>query len=555
MRELLSNSRVLCGLFMGGLSLAAIQAHAADACQGIATLTLPDTRVVTTQSMPAGSYTPADSKVAFKNLPAFCRVVLSVSPVPGSAIGVELWLPAEHWNGRYQQVGTHRFGGIYHHDEMAPQLRRGFAVAATDNGHASKSSADVSWAFGAHEKLVDYAWRAVHETADKSKQVIRAFYGRPQDYAYFNGCSTGGRDGLKSAQMFPRDFNGILIGGSAAYYTHAVTQTIFASLNLERSGLVNEAGRAALQLAQRSAVAACDAADGVKDGVIRDPRQCHWDAFSLVCKAGQDPATCLTPEQAAAIKVNAAPMVDPVTHQWLFGGLEPSSEPDQLKYGYSKPANGSGIGGYQVAFNDPKWTAASFDLHRDLPVFDQKMGFINAIDPDLSGFEAAGGKLMQWHAWGDGAFTPRWAVRYYEQVAERMGGLSKVQRFYRLYMMSGAGHCPKDDNGPGAAVIGGEGQTAASPDAAHDAVLALEAWVEKGAVPERLIASRYKAKAGGSKDEVGQGAARQIEMQRPVCSYPAVTRYKGRGDTNDAANFYCAAASLNTAAKASTLSP
>lgn len=447
--------------------------------------------------------------------------------MPGSAIGIELWLPEGSWNGRYQQVGTHRFGGIFHWDEMAPQLRRGFATGATDNGHRSKTTADIDWALGAPVRIEDYGWRAVHELASKAKRLIAAYYGRPQRYAYFNGCSTGGREGLKSAQMFPGDFDGILAGGAAAYFTRAVTRTLQASLVLRSANLQGDAGAAALRLAQQSATAACDTLDGVKDGVISDPRRCRWDPHTIVCKTGRDPATCLSAVQATAIKVNMAPLRDPVSGAWLAGGLEPGSEPDQIKYGYHQAL--SSMGGYQISLNDPAWDGTQFDLHRDLPILERTMGSVNAIDPDLSSFKAGGGKLIQWHTWGDGAFTPGWTVRYYDDVVGKMQGLDNVQSFYRLFMMGGAGHCPGDGNGPGAAVIGGEGQTVTSHDPEHDAISALQAWVEKGIAPQQFVATKYN----------GNDPAKGIQMQRPVCPYPSTATYKGKGDSNDSASFSC----------------
>jgi feruloyl esterase len=528
-----------------GLLLFAQPAAAAN-CEALASAAFPNTTVTAAQIVPAGTYTPPGQTTSYTALPEFCRVTATISPVPGSKIGIEEWLPTQNWNGRYQQVGNHGLAGIIHYEELAPQLRMGFATAATDMGHTvdATSSFGVNWYFsGGPETLVDFAWRSVHELSIIGKLLIHQFYGTSARYAYFNGCSDGGREGFKSAQMFPEDFDGILSGGAANYYTRANAEQLFVSVELKQGGIQGTTGAATMTLSQNAATAQCDSKDGVTDGLIRDPRTCHWSPWSLICSAGQDSSTCFTPNQAAALAANIAPMRDPVTLAWLFSGMSRGSEFDQIRFGYENGLAPYGVADFQIAHQDPNWDGSTFNLHTDVPLLDQTFGIANAINPDMRPFKNLGGKIIEWHGWDDAAFTPGFTAAFYGEVVNKTGGkdgqadfkavrhasdhdLAETQDFFRLFMMPGVGHC---GGGPGPADIGAEGQTALQHDAQHDAVIALEDWVERGQPPKKFIATKF------TNDDPTQG----IAMQRPICPYPAEAVYKGSGDTNDASSFVC----------------
>ena len=499
---------------------------ASNECSALKSLAIPNTTILSAQQIPAGSYTPPGSKVAFDDLPAFCRLTANVTPVPGSSIGIEIWLPSNTWNGRYQQVGTHGLGGVFYWSEMAPQLRRGFATGATDTGH-SASEGPSAWAIGAPERIKDFAYRAVHELADKAKIALKAYYGKPQEFAYFNGCSKGGGDAMKSAQMYPYDFNGIIAGGAAAHVTHGSTAQLIQTLNLKNAGIQGPRGIEILKLAQRSAIAACDALDGVTDGIISNPSRCNWSASSLICKPGQDPATCITSEQSAALTANVAEVVDPASGGAFFPGQSRGAEHDQTKFGWTKGLSFAGLAVYQMGLGDANWDGSTFDFRRDSPIVDKVLQSVNAIDPDLSAFKKAGGKLIQWHSWDDSQFQPLFQIHYYEQVAALMDGIQNVEDFYRLFMVPAQGHC--SGSGVGPSNIGGEGQIAVSNDAQHDVVTALQTWVEQGKAPNQLIATRFANKDG----------RQEIDMQRPICRYPLEAVYKGSGNPNAASSFYC----------------
>ena len=298
-------------------------------------------------------------------------------------------------------------------------------------------------------------------------------------------------------------------------------------MNLRNAGIQGASGAAILNLAQQSAIAACDALDGVTDGMIANPSRCNWNPATLICQPGQNPATCITPVQAAALTANVSTVTDPVTGAWFFPGLSRGSEHDLLRFNANNAVTSYGLSLYQIALNDPNWDASTFNLHRDSAILDQKLAAINAIDPNLAPFKKAGGKLIQWHSWDDSQFMPLWQTQYYEQVASAMGGVEGTEDFYRLFMMPAQGHCA--GNGVGPSNIGAENQLAVSSDADHDIVTALESWVVQGIAPKQLIATRFK----------NNDAALGVDMQRPLCPYPLEAVYKGAGDTNVAANFYC----------------
>jgi hypothetical protein len=350
-----------------------------------------------------------------------------------------------------------------------------------------------------------------------------------QKYVYYDGCSNGGREGMMEAQMFPQDFNGIIIGGVAQWWTHAATEQLFASINLQNAGIQGSTGTTLLNLTQSAATASCDALDGVVDGLITDPRRCHWDPNSLICQPGQN-TNCLTPAQAAAIKANIQAMQDPNTGTWLYSGESRGSEFDQLRFSANVGYAAFGVANYELAHQNLNWNPATFNMDTDLPVLDNALGIYNALNPNLQPFEQAGGRLIEWHEWDDYAFTPEGIIKYYGQVIDQtgQGDLNAVQSFYRLFMLPGVGHCTgTTDIGPDN--IGAENQTAVSPDPQHDIVSALEAWVEQGVAPANLIATKF----------VNNDPTQAIQMQRPVCPYPQQAIYSGSGNTNVASNFYC----------------
>jgi feruloyl esterase len=490
----------------------------AQTCESLASLKLPHTTI-----------SSAATVAAANNIPAHCAVKGAAHPTSDSNIQFELWLPAQGWNGKYEQVGNGGWAGNIPVAAMAEPLRRGFATAGTDDGH---TGATAEWAMGHPEKLIDFGWRAVHETRLQSGAIIQAFYGRDTARNYFVGCSDGGREALMEAQRFADDFDGIVAGAPAYNWTHLTTGHLWA----ERALLDDPAGTipvAKLPAIQKAALDKCDMLDGVKDGLIEDPRACHFDPAVIQCK-GADGPECLTAPQVGALRKIYSGPKNPRTGQQIFPGYAPGVESlpetwtawivpggprSPAQFGFANTSYG------QAIFEDPNWNFRKFDFDADIAYGDQKAGpALNSTSPDLRSFRARGGKLIHYHGWGDAAVSPQGSIDYYELVRSfmtkymdaRSDHSKPVEDFYRLYMVPGMGHC----RGGNGANNFGNGATVAADDPERDLVAALDRWVEKGVAPDHFI---------------GTGKS----LTRPLCVYPKTAHYKGSGDTNDAANFSC----------------
>jgi hypothetical protein len=505
-------------------------ARGAD-CDSLVKLKLASTSITSAATVAAGTFAPpSGNSGAFPSLPDFCRVRGVIKPSADSHIEFEVWMPSTGWNGRYQGVGNGGFAGSISYGPMAAALAAGYAVSATDTGHQAGGT-DATWAMGHYEKILDYGYRAIHETAEKSKSVIRAMYGSDPKYSFFNGCSNGGRQALLEAQRYPADYDGILAGAPANYFTHHFAGFLWNMRALENvdfpSGKVNAI--------EAAAIAACDLNDGVKDGVIDDPSKCKFDPAVLHC-LGQEDNTCLTDAQIAALKkIYEGPHTSSGVS--IFPGYEPGGESGGpgwgawiLGYGSNMPsvqsAFGKGFFGAMV-YQDPAWDYRKFSFDDDMAFVDDKAArIVDATNPNLKAFKDRGGKLIIYHGWSDSAIAPRNAIHYYESVVAKMGPAASND-FVQLYMVPGMQHCA---GGPGPSVFGAD--VGSKLDREHNIARALEEWVEKGAAPTRIIAAKYKTE--------GRPASGVLRT-RPLCPYPQVARYKGSGSTDDAANFTCAA--------------
>ena len=488
---------------------AAARASTPASCESLAALALPDTKVTKVERVEAGAFVAPPLppgppiSVDYSTLPAFCRVSATAAPTPDSAIKFEVWLPVEGWNGKFVAVGNGGFSGLIFYFDMAEPLRRGYAVAGSDTGHEG-DLADASFAVGHPEKLVDFAWRAVHETTVKSKAIVTALYSKPARRSYWLGCSTGGRQGLKEAQRFPDDFDGISAGAPANNWVPlmAYGAKVQQLVTDPKGGLAPPQ----LTLLTEAAIAACDARDGVTDRVVEDPRSCTFDPGTLACAAGKS-SGCLTPSQVATARSLYAGVVNPRTGEKIFPGPAPGGE---LQWAAYAP------GVFPIAANywrdqvtgDPNWTPAMLDLDKDLArARSLDTAEVTATDPNLSAFVARRGKLLLWHGWTDGLIPAQNTIDYYESVLATTGA-EQVKDSVRLFMAPGVDHCS-----------GGEGTFMI------DALGAIDTWVESGKAPEQLVASRPLA----------AGARRT----RPLCPYPQIARYRGQGSTDDASNFAC----------------
>tara|TARA_B100001123_G_scaffold431930_1_gene554119 strand:- start:10035 stop:11660 length:1626 start_codon:yes stop_codon:yes gene_type:complete len=497
--------------------------HAASmACANIADLALPDTTITLAEPIPNGPFTPPGTSRSL-TLPAFCRVSATTDP----AINFEVWLPLDRWNGKFHTSGNGGMAGVISYGAMASALGRGYAAASTDTGHVrpSTSGFDASWALDRPDLIEDFGHRSIHVTAVNGKSITKAFYGQAPNYAYYVGCSKGGQQGMMEAQRYPDDFDGLVVGNPAhawtRFYSSAHLWYALATLENPESYIPPEKA----VFLGNAVTASCDAIDGVKDGVLDDPRKCNFDPRTLTCKPGQDETTCLTPTQVQAVEdIWTGPKN--TAGELLYPGLVPGGEADPSGWARwvtgSKPYSGThyraaeGFMRYMV-FDDPEWNFRSWNYERDLPIAIAKTSAaLDAEDPDLRPLRDRGGKLLAYHGWSDADISPLGTIDYYEEVMavvgepgqERTEALEATGEFFRLFMVPGMGHCR---GGPG-------------PDQ-FDALSALEQWVEQGIAPEQMVASKL---------ENGE-----VVRSRPLCPYPQVAEWNGVGSTNEASSFTC----------------
>ena len=480
-------------------------------CETLVKLTLENASVTLAEVVPAGAFkaptggNPAQNASRFAALPAFCRVAATLKPTTDSDIKIEVWMPASGWNGKFEAVGNGGWAGTISYPALAQALARGYATTSTDTGHSTPGG---SFALGHPEKLTDYAYRSEHEMTVKAKAIVNAFYGNAPTRSYFNGCSTGGRQALTEAWRYPDDFDGIIAGAAANPKTHLDTWRIWMGLETLKDP-ETRIPKEKYPAIHQAVLNACDALDGLKDGLISDPTACHFDPQVMACKEGDGPG-CLTPKQVQSVRTILGPAKSPSTGAEIFPGYQPGTE---LAWGLL-------IGGpdpYETAldqfrymvFNDPKWDWRTFDVDRDLAKADQILhGLLTAIDPkSISPFFKRGGKLLTYQGWSDQDISPLASVNFYKSMKGAVGDAT-VSSSMRLFMVPGMGHCG-----------GGEGPNT------FDMMVPLEQWVEKGQAPTRIEASH-------STNGI-------VDRTRPLCPYPQVARYKGTGSIDEAANFTC----------------
>jgi feruloyl esterase len=474
------------------------------ACADLASLRIPDV-TITSSAIVEGGFSPAPSARAL-SVPAFCRVVAVATPTSDSRIGVEVWIPVSGWNGKLLGTANGGFAGSIPYPAMVAALTRGYAAVGTDTGHLGDQ---MDFGDGHPEKIVDWGYRSIHVMTTLAKLIVRDHRGRFPDRAYFEGCSTGGQQGLSEAQRFPDDYDGIVAGDPGHNRIRLILGFLGGWLATHTDDGRPILTPAALAVATRGAVAACDAADGLKDGLISDPRACGFDPATLVCRSGQ-PDGCLTPDQAAAINKVYAGVRNTRTGQLLFPGWPRGSEQGWTTYIVS-PREPMRLGLFRsFAFHDPHWDWRTFDWDRDVAYLDQQLPYLDATSRDLRAFKSRGGKLIMYTGLADPVVPPQDTFNYYEDVAKQLGGFQAASTFFRFFPVPGMGHCG-----------GGAGPST------FDALAALEQWVEHGIAPDSIEASHV--------------IAGNVDRTRPLCPYPKVARYKGVGSIDDAANFACAA--------------
>lgn len=506
----------------------------ADSCSQLAnTFHRPNTTITTVQSVAAGTFvTPTTPPTSLTGLPQFCRVAGFSTPTNDSHISFEVWIPETGWNSKFLFAACGGFCGSISYFEMAEPLRRGYAVAATDQGHVAAVNTDANWANGHPQKVIDYGYRADKETTDIAKELIAAYEQRGIARSYFLGCSGGGREALMEAQRYPDDFDGIIVGSPANYWTHLFTAFVWdqQALYATKAGDLSQAD---LNVLSGAVLAQCVGRDGglATDKFLNNPPACHFDPSKLLCN-GKNGAACLSQDKITAIEkiFSGPPGIFPgfalggdeanLAANWpafMTGGTNPAVSYQAL-YGNGYFEN--------MVFPNTGWTPETFSADYNAAHADAKDSTIlNSIDPDLNPFKSHGGKMIQYVGWSDPIITPQNDINYHKSVAEVLGKKGTAE-FYRLFVVPGMGHC---GGGPGANAFG-QGVNGPNPsDPADDILSALDRWVESSVAPESITATKYV------NDDPTQG----IAFQRPLCTYPKFARYKGTGAPTAASSFEC----------------
>jgi feruloyl esterase len=487
------------------LTWTATQSPAAVARCDLATFASLNSPAVTIRSVERGE-------------PRVCLVNASVSAAPGSLINFEVWIP-DSWNRKLVVTGNGGYGNTPSTRDMAQAVAAGYAAIGGDTGHQGPAPDDLLWGAGHPERILDWGSRSIHAITEPGRRIVELAGGQTIRRAYFDGCSTGGHQAYAEIQRYPQDFDGVVAGAPGNNRVRLNAGFVWQFLaNRRRGDNTTIIPASKLPMITGAIVAACDPNDGVTDGVVDDPRSCRFDPAALQCKAGDDPG-CLTSEQVGALDKMYAGAKNPRTGEQIYPGWPKSSE------ALTVSANGSPQSGWQQywgaseptrvnfwrhwVFANPSWDWWSFDFDRDLAEADEKVGrLVDQVNPDLGAFKARGGKAIVYQGWQDPVVNAIDTIAYYERVRARQGSQQEIDRFFRLFMVPGMGHCS-----------GGTGATN------FDALAALDGWVEKGVPPDRIIASR-----------VVDGATVRT---RPLCPYPQRAVYLGTGSTDDQANFAC----------------
>jgi feruloyl esterase len=483
---------------------------AGASCESLASASLTNATVTSAATVAAGAFAPpggagrGNAAQQYAALPSFCRVTATLKPSSDSDIKIEAWLPTAGWNGKFQAVGNGGWAGTISYPALATAVANGYASASTDTGHATPGA---SFAMNHSEKLADYSYRAVHEMTVQAKKLVGAFYGNGPKLALWNGCSTGGRQGVIEASRYPADYEAIIAGAIP------VTSPRLHAARIQLSQIVHRSPDSYIPpekypAIHAAALEACDALDGVKDGVIDNPTRCKFDPKVMECK-GVDGPSCLTAAQVETARALYSPLKDPKTGATLSIPLfHPGSE---LSWGTlaGPEAFPIAVEAYRfIVFKNPNWDWHTFNPSSDYDRIESAAAAFTPPGANLKPFFDRGGKLLMYHGWADQQVAPLNTVNYFDAVTNA-AGKSAAGKSIALYMVPGMGHCQ-----------GGAGTDT------FDKVAAMERWVDTGSAPNQILASHQ--------------TAGRVDRTRPLCPYPQVATYKGAGSTDEAANFSCA---------------
>lgn len=471
-------------------------------------------------------------------LPELCSIIVNVTSSPRSSYRFGLFLPTQ-WNSRFMAVGTGGFSGGINWLDMGARVVYGFATLSTDTGHNS-TVGDVSWALGNDDKKTDFGFRAMHGSVVLAKQLAQAYYASNISYSYYSGCSTGGRQGLKEAEMFPDSFDGVLAGAPAWWTSHLQTWTTKVGAYNLPVNASNHVPDTMYPVIADEAIRQCDGADGVPDGIISAPDKCDFKVEALACSTpGVNQSACLTDDQVQTVKNIYADYY--AEGKFAFPGLNVGSEQEWfviLSGTEPSPLGEKYINDF--LFDDPDWTWQSYNDSIVWIADREDPGSCTADNYDLSAFKARGGKIIMYHGTADGLISTGSSPYFYEQVAKSMdGGVAALRSWFRFFFVPGMGHCagtPVDApwyiaSGNQAGVLGTSVYSVPGfEDAQHDALLALMDWVENGTVVDQVVATTWKTQTD---------AISGVLRQRPLCPYPQTAQWNQIGDEKEVSSWNC----------------
>ena len=502
-------SAVVFALILG--TLPALSQAPVVACESLTKLSLPHTTITQAVAVAAGQLDlptgNSPNRVAWNTNPAFCRVFATAKPSSDSDIKIEVWLPIAGWNGKLMGATNGGWAGSIVYNAIFPALQAGFASVSSDDGHvASREVPNGSFIIGHPEKLIDYGHRSMHEMTVAAKAVIAAYYGVGPKYSVLLGCSLGGMLALEVAYRYPEDYNGIVVGAPAN------PMTLFNAQQIWPDWLISQDPSRAIppekfKMIHEAAVKTCAGPIGLKQGFIEQPDKCHFDPNVLLCK-GADGADCLTKGQVEEMRLIYQGPVNPRTKELIFPGLPYGAEL-QLNQYTGKEALDNAVALYRYGvYKDPKWDWRSMDYDKSIELAHKTMDPSMRAQPDLTPFLDHGGRMLIYIGWTD-YHNPMELAGYYKKVVANYGE-GDATDLIKLYIIPGMDHCS-----------GGFGCDT------FDKLGIIDQWVATGKAPEQVIASKLK-----------DG---KVVRTSPLCAYPQVAKYKGMGDTEDAASFVCAA--------------
>ena len=498
-------------LILAGLAPSGDLVKAAPgSCAALSSAALGSAKVTSAAEIAAGAFTPptagniaATAARAYAAAPAFCRVTATLTPTPHSDIKIEVWLPQSGWNGKFQAVGNGGWAGTISYAALAAAVAKGYAAASTDTGH---SGSGASFALEHPEKLIDYAHRSLHELAVSAKAMIGAYYGSAPKVALWNGCSTGGNQGLTIASKYPADFDAIIAGAPPDPRARLMSVRVLMNRLIHRTSdsYIPPQKYPAIH---RAALEACDKEDGLEDGVISNPRSCKFDPKAIQCQS-VDGDSCLTSEQVETARMIYSDVKDPRSGRTLYPPLlVPGSELLWGTLAGPQPFPNA-VDAYRfLAYKNPAWDPKTFDPAVDIERMEQAGAVLNTVTPELRPFFKRGGKLLMYHGWNDQQVPAMSSVTYFNRAVETTGRPS-VGKSIQLYMVPGMNHCQ-----------GGIGTDT------WDKVAMMEDWISRGTAPSHIVASH--ATDG------------KIDRTRPLCPFGQIARYNGTGNRDDAASFAC----------------